>query len=457
MVRVRREQTVQHTILRAGVVLLFFPVLVSGNGSATVEAESMSVPEALQAALARNATLEAARARQRGAQAQVTEARSGYLPRLSLAGKYTRHQEPNIVNPIHKAGVFPPLDDDIYEGLAQLTIPVFNGGRTGAELRVAKAFAGEAAAREDLTESEVLRAIGSVFVQADQIEDQNQLLRRRLDTLWERYRELLRFQQEGRVTDSDVALVTSAIEAARSDSLALESQSYELSTRLGQLVGSEVPVRPATQSTEIAAPSLEQILPDGVTEADARNPGLRMAEAAFHQAVARRSFADGMRWPDVGVFGVYTARAGDDRDFVGEWAVGISLQVAVFDGGRRTGATRAAAASADAAREMLRAERQGQVMELRVARDRWSVAALRRERLAEAVAGKSASLSTTEQLYAAGRVSLSELIRQEAELLQMRIDERRAAHSMRLAALDYHSAQGTLTSAVLETLVGGTQ
>jgi len=189
----------------------------------------------------------------------------------------------------------------------------------------------------------------------------------------------------------------------------------------------------------------------------AAGPRVLLAEAELGRAEAQRSQARSLFWPEVSAIGVYTARAGQDRDPVGEWAAGIAVRIPLFDGGRKIGATRGANAAVEAAREALLAEQQNEQLDLRIYRDRWSVAQRKREFLTEAVAGLSASVNTTQQLYSSGRVSLSELLSQESELLQLRIEERREAFAARLAVLDFYSTKGTLTPDQLETFVGRTQ
>jgi outer membrane protein TolC len=278
-----------------------------------------------------------------------------------------------------------------------------------------------------------------------------------LDALRERHGELSLLEAEGRVTAADVALVNSTIDAGRSDSLTLESQFFELALHLGQLVGSEGPNVPATAPTESSRSSAFPELPIQGTDPAAPGPRVLMAEADLRRAEAQRSQSRSLFWPEVSAMGVYTARAGQDRDPIGEWAAGIAVRIPLFDGGRKIGANRGATAAVAAAREALLAEQQNEQVELRIALDRWNVAQHRRDVLAEAVAGRSASVNATQQLYSSGRVSLSELLNQEAELLRLRIDERKEVYAASLAALDYYSTRGMLTPDQVETLAGRTR
>lgn len=64
---------------------------------------------------------------------EVTIARSGYYPQVSLAGKYTRQKETNLTR------------EDVWSVAAQLEWPLFEWGRTRAEVRQKKAQKRQAA------------------------------------------------------------------------------------------------------------------------------------------------------------------------------------------------------------------------------------------------------------------------------------------------------------------------
>lgn len=64
---------------------------------------------------------------------EVTIARSGYYPQISLAGKYTRQKETNLTR------------EDVWSVAAQLEWPLFEWGRTRAEVRQKKAQKRQAA------------------------------------------------------------------------------------------------------------------------------------------------------------------------------------------------------------------------------------------------------------------------------------------------------------------------
>lgn len=416
--------------------------------------DSLSVSEAIAQALARNATLRSAKAQRSSANAMVREAKSGYLPQVTLSAGYTRYEEPNIIVPIHQVGVFPPLDNDIYSGSANITLPLFNGARTPANVGAANALANELDAREDYTETELLLVVGELFVRTQELADQKALLDRRLQSLTQRRKEFSILLEEGRVAPSDVALVNSSIATTESDLLDARSRANQLAFRLQQLVGSD---RPISAKAPAGAPPSGIALDRGahpVAAPTTSGPRVRMAEAQLSAANARQSLAKSYLWPEISAFASYSIRSGDSLDAIAEWFAGVTIQFPLFDGGRRRSAVRAARASTEAAKYRLDAETREQQAGLDIALEQWQVADDRRVRLGEAVREKAMSVETFRRLHQEGRLSLSELQTQETELLALQLDERSLLHAARIAVLQYNAILGTMSPELVSRVVG---
>ena len=443
-------------MIQARVGILLVGALLGTALPASVYAQapgaSLSLSEALEAALDRNPALAAAEAQQGIAEAKARAARSGYFPQVRLSATYHRYEEPSIVVPIHQAGVFPPLDNDIYEGLAHVSVPLFNGGRTGAAYRAAKATARGAQVQRDLTTTDLLRGVAQIFIRAEELNDRRALLATRLSALRERRRELELLLEEGRVAPGNLAQITATIERARSDSLEVELADFQTSTQLGQLVGGGEPLRPAPAQSRPAFGSLEDLAP-GKWNEETWGSGVQLRRAQLDAAKALRAEASGAFWPEISGFATYILRSGDELDGTGEWVAGLGIALPLFDGGRRAAVRSAASATVNVAQEQLRAERESQAAVLSLAVDQWQTSGARRNHLAAAAEAQSVSVSSHERLYEAGRLSLSDFLTQEAELLELRIAERAAVSAVRLAVLDYHAVLDALTPALAETIV----
>ncbi|NIV94908.1 TolC family protein, partial [candidate division KSB1 bacterium] len=376
------------------------------------------------------------------------------FPQIVVTLGYTRYNEPNIIVPIHERGVFPPLDNEIYETATQLKIPLFSGGRRLATTREAEASATESAEQEKTTEMRLMESIARIYIQSQELADKKALIIARLTMLRQRRTELLLLQQAGRVSSADVALVNSSIEATRSDSLGIESRFYELAVRLGQLLGRNEPVQPLRLARDGVG---DEMLPDSLeSPAEIAGPEVRKAQAELERAEALHAQAQRSFWPEISGFASYFLKSGGDLDMTGEWAIGISISLPIFDGGRRIANIRVAKASRKAAEENAHSALHAQNAALEIAMERWRISNYRQEHITQAVKSKSRSVRAQRKMYEAGRLALSELLNQETELLQLQMDERGLAYAGRLAIMNYHATAGTLTAELAEKIVGST-
>lgn len=423
------------------------PILHASEGP-----QGMTITEALERALRKNPIMESVRAQRDVTEARIGLAKSDFFPQIVVSSRYTRYKEPNIIIPIHRTGVFPPLDDDLYETTTQVRVPLFSGGRTVAATRAARASAAESGALEALTENRLIESIAQVYIQSHELQDKKSLIISRLNQLRQRNREMMLLLSEGRVTSADLALVTSSIESTRSDSLELASGFYQLSIRLGQLLGMNTPVLPLMPAQD-ASPKEVPLPPSRAVDALVAGPGLRMALAQLERAQALHAQASRSFWPEVSGFASYFMRSGSDLDMVGEWAVGLNVSLPVFDGGQRIASVRAAKASVKAAEQGRQSALQAQNAMLQITLEQWRIASIRQQHLTQAVVTRLRSVTAQRQMYEAGRISLSELLTQETELLQLQMNEREVIYAGRLAVLNYYATAGTLTVNLAEMIV----
>ena len=445
---------------RSSTVLILLAVLVLNESSgqlahAQETVSRISLSDALQVVSSDNPQLKAMVSYRDAAEARVSETTSDYFPRVSLSAGYTRYEENNIIIPIHKVGVFPPLDNDIYESVAQMSIPIFNGGRTRSARHASQAIVHERDAQIDLVNNNMIAAIGHIFIQAQELDDRLDLIKSRLEFLNRRYHEFTVLEKEGRVSPSDKALVQSEIETARFDSLDVESHRRELSVTLGQLLGRKEPITPHIASLpqsvhEDQATSLRSLSP---IHDEMAAPEIRIAEAQLNRTEALKELSARSFWPEISGVALYNFRSGDDLDFTNEWAAGVRIQMPLFDGGRRLAGISASKASFRAAQEQLESERQKLVSKLRIERDKWQTVQIQKKHLKAAVRAKAASVDGQRELFKEGRIQLSGLLIQENELLRIQIQERVAAYREMTALINYYTMQGSLTSEHVEQLV----
>ncbi|GAB4363543.1 MAG: hypothetical protein Kow0042_01480 [Calditrichia bacterium] len=434
-------------------VFVLFINQMAGVGSslqAQTSADRMTLDQILDGALKKNPSIQAAQWRKLAAEKRIWEARSGFFPRINVIGSYTRYKEPMIITPIHEPGKFPPLDDKIFTSQLQLQLPLFNGGRTSATYKAAKASAAESKAQGESVETKVIQNVAGIYLQAKEVTDKRHLIAQRLNALRQRYRELSLLQREGRVSEADFALMNSSLQSTLADSLELESAWYQLGIQLGQIIGVGHPIIPdvsdlsGSETTIIEA----DLLPDTTNiEERSHSPEIKKARAQLMQAKAMKSLATRSFLPEVSGFYVQnTNSGGSEWNPVSEWAVGLTVRIPLFDGGRRIASVGAAGAAEKAAAANLTNTLLEKKALLEMAFLKWQTTFKQRQFLTQAVESKQKYVEAQQKLYKEGRISLSELLTQETELLTLQIQEKELRYTEQRAIIDYHTLIGDLTA-----------
>lgn len=418
-------------------------------------AQAISLQQALDLALKQNPGIQALEQKEEAADYKVWQVKSGHLPQLALSGSYTWYQEPNIVLPIHQMGVFPPLDDRIFESSALLSVPIFSGGKTLAAVEAAKADrAGVEAQRKD-AHSNVMSGVAIIFLNAFELKDKEKQLQARLDVLYQRLKEMELLITEGRVSSADRALILSSIEATRADSLVIISSWRQTSWHLTQLLAFGQPVYPDLAGlntlTFIPLPA-EQL---SMEQLYSSNKNILQARAQVEKAKAMESYSKRTFMPDLSGFAAYNYRSGGTEwDPTGEWAAGLRISIPVFNGGSRIAGWKYSQAALKSAQYNYQATVNAENTRLQIALSQWQLAQKQRQKLSRAVEHKIEFVNAQKAVYQVGRLPLSELMSQEAELLQLQLQEKSYLYAERRATIEYYAASGELTKETIFKILG---
>lgn len=418
----------------------------------------VTVSEAIDSVLAHNPNILMSHAQVGASRSKVSQATATLLPQLYANAGYTLYEEPNIVTPIHQQGVFPPLDDEIYEASLQLTIPVFDGGRRITQRRIASSYVDENLAIDELTRNELLKQVAEIYILARQSQDQSVLINKRLTSLYRQRDDLQVLDVEGRISKGDLALVSSLLASTKSDSVAAANSELRLSIRLSTLLGTDEDVMPLIPTSKPLRKKMTDY--DIMRESNIANmkgPNVQLSEARVERARLSKSLATRMFWPEISGHGAYSYRTGSDWDPVGEWAVGLKLSLPLFTGGSRISRIKEGTSLIRASELALKNSKLEQSSLLRAAYNDYMFALNQIDYLAKAVSEKSISLQTHIDLYEAGRIPLRDLLTQETELLQLQLDQNFQYYRAHLALLQYEKTAGSLTKDKVLYLTGETQ
>ncbi len=434
--------------------LVFVCLLVNVDFARTQE--TLSLQEALQAALNNNPTVSGVEADVSAAEADVWNAYTDFLPQVTVNGSYTRFEEPNIIIPIHEVGVFPPLDDRIYEGNIRARIPIFNGGRTLFSTQAARAELAAKRARKKEAAVNLLENVATLYLKAYRLSDQQQIIYRQLQALEQRRHEVKICVTEGRASQNDLALLESSLESSRSDSLELHSRMRNLHTQLGQLLGRKqavVPKRETVQSHKIPQ-SLQPSLNESVT--GQAGPQLQQAKQLLEKSTSMATAAKLSFMPRLDGFAQYTYRTGEENwDPVGEWAAGLSLNIPIFNGGSRIAEIQSSRRRTKAAEMRYKAAELEQNALLTSTYESWSSIRMQKQRLERAVQNKNDYVKSRQELYNDGRLPLSALLTQENELLDLQLKLKAKMYDEKEQVIRFFAVTGQLTQEDIITIFKG--
>ena len=439
---------------RGLVVVLLAGLLPAAGRAQEAPPGGLTLPAAVERALAKFPSVAAARSQQRQAQEGLAAEEGARGPRGVLNGWATRYQKPTVVGPIHgfTPGQLPAFDRTVLQGQFSTNYVIWDGGATsariasaGSQLHGAEAALG--AAEQDLAErvaSAYLTALGKARTLA--AHDQ------RLAALEAELVRARRLLDAGKAPQVEVIRAEANLAAARSQRVSLAAALDNAERDLARLL--DAPVE-ETRASRLAPERLrDPAAPDREALARAaieRSPAVAQARAQLALAEANVNLAASALRPELRAVANLNDWASSKGNADTEWNAGLQVTVPLFDGGtvhRRIAqaqAGRAAAAEqvrlAEAqAREAIdRAaaaaeEAEGRIESLARAADRYAEVARVQKLLLDNGAGTQTDYLAAEADLLTARASLAE---GEQAVVLTRVDLARAAG---LLNLDWLSA-----------------
>ncbi|WP_374765170.1 TolC family outer membrane protein [Yunchengibacter salinarum] len=452
-------------------------IAVAWGGGEPVSAETLR--EAMAAAYLSNPTLEAERAALRATDEQVEQARAGFLPNVNAQASVSRAERvDNTVNPgdtVNLGGGFTGVVDDdnnitlpdgsvvsansvvstneFYQ--AQLTQNIFNGFQDQNATNAAKSqvYAGRAQLRqvEQTTLSDTVTAYMDVVRDEAVVrlnENNVRVLERQLQASRDRF-------AVGEVTRTDVAQSEARLEGARAQLLNAEAQLAASRAAYERVVG-----RPAgTLETPDEMPSLPASLESAIETAVSNAPRIAQARESEESARYDVKQAEGALLPSLDVNASWQRQKGTSTFVSGldvtNRQVGLQLSIPLYQGGARY---------ADIRRlKEVRSQRMLQIREAeRLVRERvlaaWDNYRAAKGRInateAQVRAGEVA-LDGVRQEAAVGSRTTLDVLDQEQELLNARVELVTAQRDEMVAAYNLMAAVGKLTASDLGLNVQG--
>jgi outer membrane protein TolC len=412
-------------LLRQGIPWLFLSVV--GAASASAQAP-LTFEEATAQALARNPTLQAARARADRAAADADVARSAWFPRLTFTETAQHSNQPAFVfASILGARRFTPANFEVdalnhpaaltmHQFSAAMEQVLFDGGRTAARARTARLQRDLATLSTNEEAADLIVALAEQYGRVLMEDERRQALEASVRAAAEDLARAERQRDAGRATDADVLAMSAHLADVRQQEIAAAGEAAAARAQVNRLRGTAADAEfAAIEPTPSAADDRSLSTLVGAA-ADSR---AELAKARLSEQLARTAESNARAdwWPRAaGRIGVESTGL-TFRDRSAGWAAGIELQWAISLGGAEIARTRAAQAQLAEARAALAAAQSAVEAEIVAARERHRAAQTRLDAARAAVAQARESERIVRDRYDAGMAATNDVLRAAALVL----------------------------------------
>lgn len=419
--------------------------------------DPLPLRDAVRQALAGNQAIGSALAAKDAAVARVKQARSGSYPKVNFTESWTGSNNPVFVfSSLLTQGQF----SDSNFGLARLNHPdfrnntqssvtadqpLFDAGKTGRA--VGKAALSKNISAEDLRRNqmeviaEVVRQYHNVQLSAERVRLAGQAMHSAEADL----RRAEARRDTGLATEADVLSIRVHIAAIREQQIRHEADLEIARAALNDCMGLPLDTRHLLTTTLAPVPLPRE--PGALEESAVHDrPEARQARLSAEIAKIQAAEARSAYLPDVTAHGSFEA---DRERFVARggsnWLVSVGLRWNLFDGN----ADKARIAESAAAIRRSAAERSRTDSSVRLqVRQAWAGLKAAQQRIDSAEAPVSAaqeSLRISQNRFAAGLGTVTDLLRTEVALFEAQTRYAAAVHDQRVAAAMLEFAAGTLS------------
>jgi len=435
--------------------LVVAALLAAPTFAAPAESESSAVrvtlAEAIAMARAYSPRVKSLQSLESASEAQLRGAKAGRLPSVDVGGGYTRMSDvPEMV--IYAPGeppetIFPNIPDN-YRARIGVTMPIYTGGRTKAQIDASAG--GLQAAGHDLNagDADIVLETSEAYWRLLTAHERVRVLAEALKAYDAHLADARNREAFGMAARSEVLAVQVDRDSAELRHLEASSFADVTAANLARLLGTTPgrAIEPSDPLEPVAVPEID--LEGLVAEAKAKRPERAALVARVSAAEAAVRIERAGKLPHVNVLAGYDY-ANPNRDIMpfsevwrGTWEVGLNVSLNLFDGGRVSSAVSQAAAQADAVRRNL--EELDDSIRLDVTA---RVLTVRTEEKAAEFAERNLvsareNQRVTAERYREGVSPSSELLDAEAALLRAGLDRMEAIERERIALARLDRAVG---------------
>ncbi len=422
---------------------LLFLGACTGAQAASAPVTPLRLDAAITEALTQGSRVLIGAARRDAAAARAGWRTSTYVPAVDLTLSATRSRYPRTLTSIRQPGVFPELDRDVLDVVAQMRWTVWDSGQGRYERRAVLSQARGADIALEMDRMETVERVSEAFLRLSLLQESQRVQHAHIQELRRRRSDIRSLLEEGRVARVDSLRIEEAVREAemRAESLYLEIE-HELN-QLGAELEREQP--PTLDELALFALGTTAALPTAAAEAVAEaSPRLALAETRHETAQHVREATRRQHRPRLTAFAEHRTRTGADYDPDHEWIVGAAFYVPLFqprlgaEGQARSAEAAEASLATQQARRALRVEAARLLESMTLAEERQAVANTRIAFLEEMVRVET-------RTYEEGRIALSEVLATRNRLEAARAERLGAVAEGRLLRLRHAVLEGSLT------------
>ncbi len=421
---------------------------------------ALTLEDAVKQALKQHPAIEAGDAEVKAAATRIEQAHSGYLPKLNYTESWqrsnnpvfvfssllTQHQftESNfVVGPLNR-----PEAMNNFQSRVSVEQPIYDAGMTRKAKRAAELGRDVATEQSRRTSMDVIAGVARAYYGAVLAADALKVAEQAQKSAEADLARAETIRSAGMATDADVLSIRVHLAAVREQVIRrsndLELARAALNDALGAPLNQRYDLTTPLKAVPMSVVPLDEYAKRGLIE----RPELRQARLAAQIGETQASLARSAYLPMV----VFQAAFEADRQrFVdrggANWISAVGMRWNLFNGGQDKARVEEARQQTRAAQAMARRGESAVKLQVESAYLEWKTAQERIELARATVAAAEESLRITQNRYANGLATVTDLLRTETALLETRTRHLAAVHDQRVAATMLELAAGTLTAA----------
>ena len=421
--------------------LLTCSILATG-GVVAGGASAESLEDALIKAYQSNPTLEAGRASLRSTDEEISSALANWRPSVSLSGSAGIRDYETDSNGTKTDNNLTP-----YTVGLSVTQPIYRGGRTTAETERAEARIKAARAALRSTEQDVMLQVATAYfnvLRDTAVVELNQnnvrVLERQLEATRDRF-------AVGEVTRTDVSQAEARLAGAKADLISAQGALANTRAQYERLVGNP------PSDLEIPNPlaGLPTSISDVLATAQAQHPDVLSAIYAEEAAQSDIRLSEGSLYPEVSLAaGVERSHESTTEDVTADNAdIIASVSIPLYQQGAVFSNVRSAKQTAGQARIQIDEARRSVIENATSAWETLVTARASIESQQAQVASAEVALDGVQREASVGSRTVLDVLDQEQELLQARVDLVGSRRDAAVAEFQVKAAMGALNAQVL--------